>query len=317
MSATVRQLLDQKYDLEMAVVAGEAGLDNAILSSQAQKSGLALTGGVKHIYPGWIQVFGNSEISFLDGLSEPLRQESLAGLCEVDVAAIVVTRGNAIPHVLRDLADEREIPVLSTPLITATFFDRLHWALDRMLAPTTSLHGVLVDVFGVGVLLLGPSGVGKSECALDLIFRGHRLVADDIIDIVSREKTLIGRGYQLIKHYMEIRGLGIINIKDLFGVAAVCESKRIDLVMELVDWDEEVEYDRLGIDEKCYTLFGTSVPHMVIPVRPGRHIAVIIETAARNQLLKAQGHHSALKFQQELTERISQPIGTKPDGDVE
>jgi HPr kinase/phosphorylase len=236
----------------------------------------------------------------------------------VDIGCIVVTRGLDVPDMLPDLSEQAGLPLLTTKLITAEFITRVQRILAAALAPKTGLHGVLMDVFGVGVLLLGPSGIGKSECALDLVFKGHRLVADDIVDIVRRGLSLIGKGYDLVKHHMEIRGIGIINIKDLFGVAAVRESKKIELCIELVEWDEDVEYDRLGIEQRTYSILGAEISHMLIPVRPGRNIAVIVETAARNQLLKIQGHDSAADFQRLLMSRISKGSSeTEPADNVE
>ena len=165
---------------------------------------------------------------------------------------------------------------------------------------------MLIDVLGVGVLILGKSGIGKSECALDLVLRGHRLVADDIVDVKRKGDSVIGAGSAIIRHHMEIRGLGIINIKDLFGVAAVRDHKKIEVVVELMEWDPAVEYDRLGVDERKFTVLDVEVPMLVVPVRPGRNMTTIIEVAARNQLLKLQGHHSALEFQEKLNRAIAE-----------
>lgn len=173
----------------------------------------------------------------------------------------------------------------------------------------TCLHGVLIDVLGVGILIQGKSGIGKSECALELIMRGHRLVADDIVDIRQEgEDILIGCGSDIIKHHMEVRGLGIINIKDLFGVAAIREQKKIELVVLLEEWDDDKEYDRLGVKEKTSDILGVPVPMLEVPVRPGRNISLLLEVAARNQLLKYQGHHSARDFLEHLSDQISDPV---------
>jgi HPr kinase/phosphorylase len=181
------------------------------------------------------------------------------------------------------------------------------------------MHGVLLDVFGVGILLLGKSGIGKSEIALDLIMRGHRLVADDIVDVKRpSQDAVFGMGSEIIKHHMEIRGLGIINIKDLFGVAAIRERKKIEIVLELVDWDPTVEYDRLGVEDRKYRVLDVEIPMLVVPVRPGRNMTTIIEVAARNHLLKLQGHHSAREFQERLNRAIALAPGARPGGiDVE
>jgi len=316
MSIPTRRLLDAPYDLQLGVTAGEEALDNPIDSDQVQKSGLAMTGYTKFLYPGWLQILGNSELAYLRTLSDDEGAEVLRKFCDVDIPCIVVTRGLRPPDALIALCDERKIALLSTPLLTAEFIARVQRALQQLLAPTTSIHGVLIDVFSVGVLLLGHSGIGKSESALDLVMRGHKLVADDIVDIVRRGPVLVGKGYDLIKYHMEIRGLGIINIKDLFGVASVRDSKKIELCIELVDWDEDVEYDRLGIDERRYNILDVEVPHRVIPCRPGRNVSALVEVAARNQLLKSQGHHSAAEFQERLMKRIAEhrPGETSTEG---
>ncbi len=221
-------------------------------------------------------------------------------------ACIIITRGAPAPADLVAACDEVSIPLLVTPHASSMFIDRVNRFLEEELAPSTSIHGVLMDVLGVGILLLGKSGIGKSEAALDLVMRGHRLVADDIVDIWKKPPdTVFGSGSDIIKHHMEIRGLGIINIKDLFGVAAVRDMKKIELVVELVEWREDEEYDRLGIDELKYTVLEVELPMLRIPVRPGRNMTSIIEVAARNQLLKVQGHHSAKEFQDALNRAIA------------
>jgi len=194
--------------------------------------------------------------------------------------------------------------------------------LEDALTATTSLHGVLMDVFIVGVLILGKSGIGKSECALELVARGHRLVADDIVDVKRKAEAAVGAGSAIIQHHIEIRGLGIINVKDLFGVAAVREQKKIELVVELVEWDPHVEYDRLGVEDRRFTVLDVEIPMLVLPVRPGRSMATLIEVAARNHLLKLQGHNSALEFQERLNRAIAEgqprnPVVLPLGGDIE
>jgi HPr kinase/phosphorylase len=191
--------------------------------------------------------------------------------------------------------------------MSSVFIDKITKYLEDQLSPTTSIHGVLMDVLGVGILLVGKSGIGKSEAALDLVMRGHRLVADDIVDIRRRPPDIVfGSGSDIIKHHMEIRGLGIINIKDLFGIAAVRDTKKIELVVELVEWSPDEEYDRLGVEDLTYGILDVEIPQLRIPVRPGRNMTSIIEVAARNQLLKIQGHHSAREFQDRLNKAIAE-----------
>jgi HPr kinase/phosphorylase len=230
-----------------------------------------------------------------------------------DVACLVVTKGLEVPVEVSAAADEAGVPLLRTVHLSSTFIESVQSWLEDVLTAQTSMHGVLLDVFGVGILLLGKSGIGKSEIALDLIMRGHRLVADDIVDVKRKAADAVfGAGSEIIKHHMEIRGLGIINIKDLFGVAAIRERKKIEIVLELVEWDPSVEYDRLGVEEKKYRILDVEIPMLVVPVRPGRNMTTIVEVAARNHLLKLQGHHSAREFQ----ERLNRAIALAPGGRV-
>ena len=209
------------------------------------------------------------------------------------------------------------MPLLVSALVSAEFIGRVTHYLQEKLSPSTSLHGVLLDVLGIGVLLLGKSGIGKSEAALDLVVRGHRLVADDIVNIRRLGPNLVyGSGSGIIRHHMEIRGLGIINIQDLFGISAVRDVKKIELVIELSDWDQDAEYDRLGVDEEVYTVLGEELPLLHIPVRPGRNVSTIIEVAARNQLLKQMGHHSAREFQDRLNQAIAEARPRRFDADL-
>jgi HPr kinase/phosphorylase len=222
-----------------------------------------------------------------------------------EIAGLCVTKNLDVPPVLLEQAEATGIPLFRTKNLSSTFIANVERFLEEALTASTSLHGVLVDVLGVGVLILGKSGIGKSECALDLVIRGHRLVADDIVDVKRKADSVIGAGSAIIKHHMEIRGIGIINIKDLFGVAAVRDHKKIELVVELMEWDPAVEYDRLGVEERKFTVLDVDVSMLVVPVRPGRNMTTIIEVAARNQLLKLQGHHSALEFQEKLNRAIA------------
>lgn len=304
----VAHLLDEGGDdLKLELVAGATGLDRRISHNRVQKHGLVLAGFFRHIHPERIEVFGNTELEYFDTL-DPARQEEIAaGFFSQPLACLVVTKGLTIPQCMVLEAEKHGVPLMRTPLLSSTFIVRVQEFLADALTAQTSLHGVLMDVFGVGILLLGKSGIGKSECALDLVMRGHRLVADDIVDIKRKKLDAVyGSGSQIIKHHMEIRGLGIINIKDLFGVASVRDRKKIELVAELVEWDPVMEYDRLGIDERFTTILDVEIPSITVPVRPGRNITTIIEVAARNQLLKFQGHHSAQAFQEHLNKEIAE-----------
>jgi HPr kinase/phosphorylase len=306
-SIKVEQLLkDDEFDLGLTLLAGEAGLARVIEHDKIQKPGLVFTGYTDFIKPRRVQILGNSEISYLWQLSDEERRKACAFLGQKEVACVVVTKGLKVPDELRDMCEATGTPLLLTKVLSSQFISKLQALLEEKLAPNTNLHGVLVDVFGVGVLILGKSGIGKSECALDLIMQSHRLVADDVVEIKRKGPDVVfGSGNELIKHHMEIRGLGILNIKDLFGVASVRDRKRIELVVELVEWSDEAEYDRIGIDERTYTILDVDIPLLTVPVRPGRNITTIIEVAARNQLLKLQGHHSAWEFQERLSRAMA------------
>lgn len=301
----IKLLKDTKYRLHLDLVAGKEGLAKKITIPRIQKPGLALTGDVSNIHTGRMQVLGNAELGFLNSMSAPKLRKVIEALCKINIACFVITRSASSPKVLMELCQKHSIPLMRTKLLTSTFVNRATRFLEENLAASTCIHGVLIDVFGVGFLIIGKSGIGKSECALDLILRGHRLVADDIVNIRKKPPSaLYGTGSEIIKHHMEIRGLGIINIRDLFGISAVRDRKLIELVVELAEWDPSTEYDRLGIDEQRYTILDVALPLIQIPVRPGRNLSAIIEVAARNHLLKLGGLHSAREFQEKLSAEI-------------
>jgi len=301
----IKLLKDSTHHLHLELVAGKSGLSEKISIPRIQKPGLALTGDISNLHPGRIQVFGKSEMKFLNSLPATKKTSVLKAICKVSVACIIVTRNETAPKPLVEQCNAHNIPLMTTRLLTSTFVNRITRFLEENLAATTCIHGVMLDVFGVGILMIGKSGIGKSESALDLVLRGHRLVADDIINIRKQPpSTLYGAGSEIIKHHMEIRGLGIINIRDLFGISAVRDRKLIEIVVELTEWDPNVEYDRLGIDELRHQILDVSVPLIQIPVRPGRNLSAIIEVAARNHLLKLGGHHSAKEFQEKLSAEI-------------
>src|SRR6185437_5555421 len=253
--------------------------------------------------------FGNTEMSYLTTLPAERQREMITQLFKAPLACLVVTKDLEVPAILAESAERAEVPLLHTPHLSSTFITQAQAFLEDALTVSTSSHGVLIDVFGVGILILGKSGIGKSECALDLVMKGHRLVADDIVDIKRRKGTAYGAGSAIIKHHMEVRGLGIINIKDLFGIASVRDSKKVELVIELVEWDPTAEYDRLGLDERKFNVVDVDIPLLVVPVRPGRNMTTLIEVAARNHLLKVQGHHSANEFQDKLNKAIAEGTG--------
>lgn len=298
--------------LGMVLLGGEAGLDRKIAYPSAQHAGLYLTGFTRKLKKDRVIVFGETEMAYLRTQSKAEAARISQDFCRTGHACIVVTEKQRVPGYLVEAASRRGIPVFSSVLSNLQFFEEANRHLGDALAESISLHGVLMDVFGIGILIRGESGIGKSETALELVVRGHRLVADDIVEVQKAPPdSIYGRGSELIKHHMEIRGLGIINVRDLFGIAAIRDSKRIQIIVHLVDWQEAQDYDRLGLDEADYTILGVNVPYIRLPVRQGRTLAVIIEIAARNQLLKVMGHHSAQEFQQRLMEKLS---GPKPGG---
>ena len=292
-AVTVGELLAADLGLEATVVTAGAGSGRVISAPRIQKPGLALTGWDEQLHDGRLLILGGTEVAYLSGCDAPARALAVATMLKSVPAAVMIARGLAAPPELIAACDAVGVPVVASALITSDLIVRVTgWLAERM-APQTSIHGVLLDVLGIGILLLGPSGIGKSETALDLVVRGHRLVADDIVIIRKKAGFVFGSGSGIIRHHMEIRGLGIINIKDLFGVAAIREAKKVELVVELVEWDANEEYDRLGLDDTRYTVLDVQVPMVRLPVRPGRNLSTIIEVAARNQLLKRSGIDAA------------------------
>jgi HPr kinase/phosphorylase len=299
-SLSVRELVDDEgIRVRLAVVAGRRGLERRVEHTRIQKSGLALAGHFHGIVRSRIQILGQTEQSYLESLSPEGRDRALAGFFAMQLSCVVLTGGDPLEPA-REIAEHAEAtgtPLLSSPVRSSATITALHSLLDDRLAPRRRLHGVLIDVFGVGLLLMGPSGVGKSEAALDLVLRGHRLVADDAVECDYRPPGMVfGQPADLLRHHLEVRGLGILNVKDLFGVTSVRERKRIDVVAKLELWTEGREYDRLGIEDRFHNVLGVQIPELAIPVRPGRDMASILEVAARNELLKNAGHDAAKEF---------------------
>jgi HPr kinase/phosphorylase len=293
-------------DLRLRTVAGESGFSRPISWGRIQRPGLAFAGFLAFIKPGRIQILGESELHYLDTMPPDVRAERIASICALPVAAFVITKGQAVPEDLARECRARAIPLLVSDQTTSVVIQNITRVLEDELAPSATVHGVLVDVYGMGVLLLGDSGIGKSECALDLIQRGHRLVADDVVEIRKYPNgALVGRAADMLRYHMELRGIGIINIKHLFGVSAVRSSKSIELVIELERWDPAKTYDRLGLDGQMYSILDRARPFMKLPVASGRNIALLIEIAARNELLKTQGYDAAKEFALKVDEEIA------------
>jgi len=308
MTVTVSRLLeDREFDLRLELRAGSAGMAREVHHARVHRPGLALAGGNRQLDPGRVQLLGLEEVGYLDSLSVDRLDELARRFFDSQPACLVVADNLAAPGPLQVEADRVGIPVLASPVAADALADRLGDLLQERLGLAKNIHGVLVDVLGVGVLILGRSGIGKSECALDLVVRGHRLVGDDVIMMSRRAPAVVhGSCSPIIQHHMEIRGLGIINIKDLYGVSAVRDRKKVELVVELEPWREDAEYDRLGLEDRTYDLLGLEIPSLVIPVGHGRNTSTLVEVAARNLLLKRQGHHSAREFQARLVQVISE-----------
>jgi HPr kinase/phosphorylase len=305
---SIQELLGEKESgLDLELLSGEGGLQNLVNVPRIQKPGLALAGYTTNLHPDRIQVLGSTELTYLSQLDPKTAAANLKALCALGISCFIITKGQEPPAMLLRETEAQRVPLLRTHHQSSVFISLITKFLEEHLLPSTTLHGVLVDVLGVGVLLMGKSGIGKSECGLDLVLRGHRLVADDVVKVrLKLPAVLFGEGMDLLHYHMEIRGLGIINIKHLFGVAAIRERKKIDLVVELLEWETGQEYDRLGIDEQKYAVLGVEVPLLRIPVRPGRNMTTIVEVAARNQLLKEMGYHSAHEFQDRLEQRMAE-----------
>ncbi|MCA9544912.1 MAG: HPr(Ser) kinase/phosphatase [Myxococcales bacterium] len=292
-------VLDQAADYHC--VAGPQGLMRHVGQRTIQRVGVALTGYTEHLVPDRIQMLGRSESGYLASIGASERRAVLDALVSANFPALVITAGHDPAPELYELANTQGFALITTPEESVPATERINGYLSLRLAPHESLHGVLVDIYGVGVLLTGKSGIGKSELGLELVASGHRLVADDLVRLAQTSpRVVMGTSPELTRHHMEIRGLGILNIKDLFGAAAVRERKRVELVAELVEWNSEADYDRLGLESRHMELAGVPVRHVVLPVRPGRSLKLILEVAARNQLLQAQGTHSARAFADRL-----------------
>lgn len=296
-----------KEKFNLTLVSGEEGVGRHIAISDISRPGIEMAGYFTHYPSDRIQLLGKTELSFFELLEQKEKSERMSKLCAQDTPVIIVAHGMEVPKELIIASNEQSVPVLTTNMPTTRFSSMLTNFLESMLAPTTAVHGVLVDIYGVGVLITGKSGVGKSETALELVKRGHRLVADDCVEIRQEgEDTLVGSAPKLIEHLLEIRGLGIIDIMTLFGARAVRSYKRITLVIELELWDGNKTYDRLGLEEEKMTIINTPITKLTVPVRPGRNLAVIIEVAAMNHRLKRMGVNAAEEFAKRLDDVISQ-----------
>jgi len=305
----VGYFLDRMRDeLRLTLQAGERGLNRRIKVAEVERPGLAITGFFDYFAARRVQVLGKVEIYYLRSLTSELRRERIRQIMARNIPCIIVARNYRSPSELIEEADRHNVPLLRSPMITMNLVNRLTLFLDEEFAPTVSIPGNMMEVYGVGVLMRGKGGVGKSETSLGLIEKGHRLITDDIVRIRLREgRYLVGTGAELTRHHMEIRGLGIINVQALFGAVCFKEEAPIDMVVTLERWDPEKEYERLGIEEETISILGTPVPHLLIPVRVGRDIVLMVETAALNHRLKATGYNPAKQLNEKLMTLMTKP----------
>lgn len=293
---TVEKLIEERKDyLEIELISGKSGLHNKIRKTRIQRPGLALSGYMDKMDPQRIQVLGSTELAYLASLEAERRREILATITRFPLCCILITKGLEPPPELLELSEQRGVPIIRSVLQSSILIRRLTYYLEEQLAEETSVHGSLLDIFGLGVLILGKSGIGKSECALDLLDRGHQLVADDIVKIsLWPPDTLIGSGYDLTRYHLEIRGIGIIDVRALFGVASVRKKSKVELAIVLDEWKKTEEENRTGLEENTMEFLGVQIPMIRMPLAPGRNMGVIIEVAVRNFFLKKEGINSAM-----------------------
>jgi HPr kinase/phosphorylase len=319
MSLTVRELLRLRGEsLDLRLITPDAvGLDREIQGPDLSSPGLALSGFTGRVPEGRLQVLGETEIAYLRSLDADGRRAAVETLLSFEMPCLFVTKGLELPNELVETCAAKGVPVIVSSLKTGDFYRRIHPFLEDQFAPATTLHGSLVDVYGVGLLFVGRSGIGKSECALDLVERGHRLVADDVVHITRRgNDVLLGRGLELQRHRMEIRGIGIIDVPALFGIRAIRQQKRIEVVVQLVDWNDRTYYERTGLDAEEMDVLGVTLPKLTIPLNPGKNITVISEVIAMNHLLKYAGVDSAQVFERDLLE-VMRPLREYLEEDYE
>jgi HPr kinase/phosphorylase len=298
--------------LQLEPLTGELGLDRQMPEAEVAGPGLALAGYTGRFAPNRLHVFGETEITYLNSLTLEERKKSLEKFFSFDLFCIFVTKGQEIPSAMLELARAKGVPVLRSKLKTAEFYRRIKPIVEEAFAPRTTLHGSLADVYGVGLLFVGRSGIGKSECVLDLVERGHRLVADDVVQVTRRgNDVLIGRGHELAAHHMEIRGIGLIDIPALFGVRAVRQQKRIEVVVQLEDWETAKDADRTGLAREETTILDVAVPRVVVPLNPGKNITVISEVVAMMHLLRYSGVDVAAAFNARLIKRMKDQRGVR------
>jgi len=303
---TVRQLfMDNKRGLKLSLISKKSSFNLKITDMNVHRPGLALAGFVDLFTYQRIQICGNTEIQYLKKLTQVQREKAFGKVFHFDIPCIIVTENNELPPEFVPMADRYGVTVFRTPFETTKVIQLLSEYLDEHFAPRTYIHGSLVDVYGIGILFTGRSGIGKSEVALDCVARGHRLVADDVVTVVKRAgDVLIGSGNPTLGYHMEIRGLGIIDVQTMYGIRGIRRQKRIEVQVELLDWDGSEKYERLGIEDVTTDILGMPMPLVRLPIFPGKNITVITEIIALDRLLKLYGHHSAKQFEEQLIEKM-------------
>ncbi len=302
----------EENPLQLEALTGEAGLDRQVQNPEVASPGLALAGYTARFIPDRLHVLGETEITYLNSLDPAERRRRLEGFFAFEIPCLFVTKGLDVPAELLALARERVVPVLRSPLKTADFYRKIKPLVEEAFAPRTTLHGSLADVYGVGLLFVGRSGIGKSECVLDLVERGHRLVADDVVQVTRRgTDILIGRGHELAGHHMEIRGIGLIDVQALFGIRAVRQQKRIEVVVQLEDWETARDAERTGLSHQTTDILGVVIPRVVVPLNPGKNITVISEVVAMMHLLRYAGVDVAAAFNERLIRRMKEKAGVR------
>lgn len=303
----VRNFFEQHgRDLGLEIIVGSQGLSRRIARPELQRPGLSLTGYLKGFVYSRLLVMGKQEIEYLRELTPEIKRERLRAILTTSTPAVIISRGLRPPKELVSECEKAHLTLFRSTMTTTQLLNRIGFLLTEEFSPNLTLHGTLVEIFGIGVLIQGESSVGKSEAALGLIERGHRLISDDVVRVKKREGSyLIGSGPELTRHLMEIRGIGIINVAHLYGAVCVRPDKGIDIVVKLEEWDDKHFYDRVGLDEKFIDILGTSVPYHLLPVKPGRDVVLLLETIALNHRLKDMGYNSAKEFNIKLLETIT------------
>jgi HPr kinase/phosphorylase len=291
--------------LQLKLVAGQEGMGRLIREGAVNRLGMALTGFIKYFAFRRVQLIGKSEISYFQSLDSETRQARIRGILDKKIPCIVFSRDNRPPAIILKEAQKAKVPVFISPIPTPRLVNLITLCLEEDFAPTTSEHGSMVDIMGVGVLIRGESGVGKSECALGLVERGYSLVADDITRLRLLEgRELMATSAEVTRTFMEVRGIGIINVAAIFGGRAIRTEKRLDLVVTLAEWDKVGDIERTGLDQQFYEILGLKIPHVRIPIRPGRDLAGLVQVAALDQKMKTMGQFSALEFNEKLMSRL-------------